>query len=139
MGGLLIMAKKLTINGTDIIVPTKTEIEAQINANTKLAGIQAGAQVNVIETVKVNGTALTVTGKAVNIEVPEGGAVDSVNGMTGAVVITKTDVGLGNVVNKDTSNPANITQSASYRFVTDSEKATWNGKQGAITVAEATW
>lgn len=37
---------------------------------TKLSGIAAGAQVNVIETVKVNGTALTVTGKAVDVSVP---------------------------------------------------------------------
>ena len=36
----------------------------------KLGGIAAGAQVNVIETVKVNGTAQTVTGKAVDIAVP---------------------------------------------------------------------
>lgn len=36
---------------------------------TKLAGIAAGAQVNVIETVKVNGTALTPSSKAVNIEI----------------------------------------------------------------------
>lgn len=35
----------------------------------KLAGIAAGAQVNVIETVKVNGTALTPSSKAVNIEI----------------------------------------------------------------------
>lgn len=34
----------------------------------KLAGIAAGAQVNVLESVKVNGTALTATGKAVNID-----------------------------------------------------------------------
>lgn len=34
---------------------------------TKLAGIATGAQVNVIETVKVDGTALTITDKAVNI------------------------------------------------------------------------
>lgn len=34
---------------------------------TKLAGIAAGAEVNVIETVKVNGTAITPTDKAVNI------------------------------------------------------------------------
>ena len=34
---------------------------------TKLAGIATGAQVNVIEIVKVDGTALTVTDKAVNI------------------------------------------------------------------------
>lgn len=35
---------------------------------TKLNGISAGAQVNVIESVKVNGTALSVTSKAVNID-----------------------------------------------------------------------
>lgn len=36
----------------------------------KLAGIAASAQVNKIETVKVNGTALDITSKAVNVEVP---------------------------------------------------------------------
>ncbi len=37
---------------------------------TKLSGIAAGAQVNVIETVKINGTTQTVTSKAVDITVP---------------------------------------------------------------------
>lgn len=37
---------------------------------TKLGDIEAGAEVNVIETVKVNGTAQTVTSKAVDITVP---------------------------------------------------------------------
>ena len=37
---------------------------------TKLAGIEAGAEVNAIKTVKVNGTPLTVTGKAVDVPVP---------------------------------------------------------------------
>ena len=37
---------------------------------TKLQGIATGAQVNVIETVKVNGTALAVSNKAVDITVP---------------------------------------------------------------------
>lgn len=36
----------------------------------KLAAIAAGAQVNVIETIKVNGTAQSVTDKAVDIKVP---------------------------------------------------------------------
>lgn len=36
----------------------------------KLNGIASGAQVNVIESVKVNGTALTVTSKAVDVTVP---------------------------------------------------------------------
>lgn len=39
---------------------------------TKLEGIAAGAQVNVIETIKVNGTALVPTDKAVNVSVPTG-------------------------------------------------------------------
>lgn len=39
---------------------------------TKLAGIAAGAQVNVIEAVKVNGVALDISGKAVDVTVPTG-------------------------------------------------------------------
>lgn len=39
---------------------------------TKLEGIATGAQVNVIETVKVNGVALTPTAKAVDVTVPTG-------------------------------------------------------------------
>lgn len=46
--------------------------------------------------------------------------------------VTKSQVGLGNVQNVDQTNPANITQSSSYRFVTDTEKSTWNAKQDAI-------
>lgn len=38
----------------------------------KLEGIAAGAQVNVIESVKVNGVALTPSSKAVNVTVPTG-------------------------------------------------------------------
>lgn len=34
--------------------------------------------------------------------------VTSVNGQTGAVVLTKTDIGLGNVANVDTTNASNI-------------------------------
>ena len=37
---------------------------------TKLSGIETGAEVNVIETVQVNGTALTPSSKTVNVEVP---------------------------------------------------------------------
>lgn len=36
----------------------------------KLAGISAGAEVNTIDSVKVNGTALTITSKAVDVPVP---------------------------------------------------------------------
>ena len=47
-------------NGTDRLM-TAAE-------GTKLEGIETGAQKNIIETVKVGGTALTVTEKAVNID-----------------------------------------------------------------------
>ncbi len=54
----------------------------------KLAGIAAGAEVNVVATVKVNGTALTPTDKAVNISVPTApsdiGAVAANTAITGA-------------------------------------------------------
>lgn len=49
-------------NGTDRLI---TEAEG-----TKLAGVAEGAQVNVIESIKINNEAQTVTGKAVNIAVP---------------------------------------------------------------------
>jgi hypothetical protein len=39
-------------------------------AETKLDGIEAGAQVNVIETIKVNGTTVSPTEKAVDITIP---------------------------------------------------------------------
>mgnify|MGYP006908796531 CR=1 FL=1 len=37
---------------------------------TKLSGIEAGAEVNVIETVQVNGSALTPASKTVNVQIP---------------------------------------------------------------------
>ncbi len=43
---------------------------------TKLDGIAAGAQVNVIESVKVNGVALGIDGKAVDVTVPTGALAD---------------------------------------------------------------
>ena len=60
-----------------------------IEEATKLSGIFAGAQVNVIETVKVNGTALTPTAKAVDVTVPtktsdltnDSGFMDNTNAM----------------------------------------------------------
>lgn len=58
----------------------------------------------------------------------------TINGyaLSANISLTKTDVGLGNVPNTDATNPANISQSASYRFVTDTEKSTWNAKQNAL-------
>lgn len=49
------------------------------------------------------------------------GEVSSLNGRTGIVTLTKTDVGLDNVPNLDTSTTANITDSIDKRFVTDAK------------------
>jgi hypothetical protein len=46
--------------------------------------------------------------------------------------LTSSDVGLGNVPNVNATNPANITQDSTHRFVTDVEKLTWDGKQNYL-------
>ena len=88
---------KIKVNGTeqtitnkavDITVPTKTSdltndsnfavdasyVHTDNNYTTaeknKLSGVASGAQVNKIESIKVNGTAQTITSKAVDIAVP---------------------------------------------------------------------
>jgi hypothetical protein len=83
---------------------------------------------------------LQSTANLFNTIYPSGGGITSVFGRTGVVVAqsgdyTKAQVGLGNVLDVDTTNPANITQSLSYRFVTDTEKNTWNTKQDLLVSA----
>lgn len=62
IAGLQLESTYVKKNGTDRLI---TEAEG-----TKLEGIAEGAQVNVIESIKVNDVAQTVDGKAVNIAVP---------------------------------------------------------------------
>ena len=60
-------------NGNSVNVPlASTSADGAMSSTdkTKLNGIAAGAQENVIETIKRNGTALPVTDKAVDISVP---------------------------------------------------------------------
>lgn len=58
----------------------------------------------------------------------------TVNGyaLSSNIALNKSDIGLPNVADVDTRNPANIVQTSTYRFVSDTEKATWNGKQDAL-------
>ena len=63
---------------------------------TKLAGVEAGAEVNVIETVKVNGTPLTVTGKAV--DVPVLNAIPVVNNLTSTSTTSALSAAQGKVL-----------------------------------------
>lgn len=53
------------VSGKGLSTNDYTSVEKQ-----KLSGIASGAQVNVIESVKVNGTALTPSSKAVDVTVP---------------------------------------------------------------------
>lgn len=46
--------------------------------------------------------------------------------LTTNITLTKADIGLSNVLNLDQTDPTNIVQDADHRFVSDSEKATWN-------------
>ena len=59
--------KAATVSGQ-----VNTLAEKVTTAETKLATVAEGAQVNVIETVKINGVAQSVTEKAVDIAVPTG-------------------------------------------------------------------
>lgn len=43
----------------------------------------------------------------------------------------------GTPVNGTTTDPSAIVQTPSYRFVSDAEKATWNGKQDAISTGDS--
>lgn len=84
------LTSNITITATDISdVYSKTEVNSLLDnkvdkisgkglstndyttaEKNKLANIASGAQVNVIESIKKNGTALTITSKAVDISVP---------------------------------------------------------------------
>ena len=81
-------AQTITSKGVDITVPTKvsdlnndsnfvadanyvhTDNNYTTTEKNKLSGIDAGAQVNVLESISVNGTAQTITSKGVDITVP---------------------------------------------------------------------
>lgn len=67
-----------TINGKLILADETHDGFLSKEGFKKLNGIAAGAQVNVIETVKVNGAALTPTDKAVNIDLGDYATTEAV-------------------------------------------------------------
>lgn len=58
------------LSGNNLFPKTKGSMVFNDN-NQALGGVEAGAQVNKIEKIKVNGTELTITSKAVDITVPD--------------------------------------------------------------------
>ena len=57
--------------------------------------------------------------------------VQTVSGRTGAVVLTKADVGLSNVLNLDQTNPTNIVQDSTHRFVSDAQIASFTSSSSS--------
>jgi len=114
-GNQLTASSFKTINGQTIVGSGNISIEGS-----------GGGQANVIEIVKVNGTALSPdSSKAVNITVPT-----SLSQLTSAHTHSEyATTGTVNTLNNTvTAHTANTTV-----HVTDTEKSTWNGKQNAIT------
>ena len=93
-----------------------TDSNFTVAEKNKLNGIESGAQVNVIETVKVNGTTQTVTSKAIDISVPTAGTSNpSMDGTASAGSATTwsksdhvhpTDTSREATANKDSSIPS---------------------------------
>ena len=86
---------------------------------TKLGTIEASAQTNVIETVKVNGTALTITDKAVDVVLPDYTDTYAPKSLTGTVETNRTD--FDNYTGATNGRLGNIESSA----------ATWNNVAGS--------
>ena len=57
-------------SGNNLFPKTKSAVVFNNNGDT-LGGVEAGAQVNLIEKIKVNGTEMSISSKAVDISVPE--------------------------------------------------------------------
>lgn len=69
---------------------------------TKLAGIEAGAQVNKLESVKVNGTALDITEKAVNIDLSAYAKIADMNEKVASVAAGDGSITIGGTVTAPT-------------------------------------
>ncbi len=127
------------VNGKGLSAEDYTAAE-----KNKLAGVAAGAQVNVIEKIKKNGTVLSIAGKTVDIDVPtktsslendsyypsDANYVHTDNNFTSAekLKLAGVEENANYYVHPATHSPGIITQDSSNRFVTDAQKAAWNSK-----------
>ncbi len=93
---------------------------------TKLTGIDDGAQVNVIETVKVNGAALAVTEKGIDIDLSE--YAKSAD-LTSALIYKGTVASYAELPTKDlkVGDVYNVTAADSTHNLNAGENVAWNG------------
>lgn len=94
----------VSTNVQDAIVEVRNETDTKLNTKQNLIGFTP-----VPDTRTINGIALTAD-----------------------VTLTKAHIGLSNVPDIDATDPSNTVQDATHRFVTDSEKSTWNAKQNKV-------
>lgn len=115
------VAKTTTIAGVDLADNiTKDEMLTALN-------VEDGAEVNVIETVKVNGTALGVSSKAVNVTVATGST-------DGSVAVNGTDVavkGFSALASQVSTNTTDISTNASAIEVLNGDENT----EGSVAYA----
>ena len=88
---------------------------------SKLEGIAAGAQVNILEAVQVNGTALPITGKAVNIPIATAQALGVVKG---SVDENKVAVGTDGTMEVNSVNVSKLVQTAGDTLILDGGTST---------------
>ncbi len=95
---------------------------------TKLTGIAEGAQVNVLESVKVNGTALKVTEKGVNIDLSE--YAKSAD-LTTALTYKGTVENYAALPTKDqkVGDVYNVTAADATHNLNAGENVAWNGRE----------
>ena len=88
---------------------------------SKLEGIAAGAQVNILEAVQVNGTALPITAKAVNIPIATAQALGVVKG---SVDENKVAVGTDGTMEVNSVNVSKLVQTAGDTLILDGGTST---------------
>ena len=120
--------KAITTSATDGSV-TYTGIDTTVTASSSNL-VTSGAVSSAIDTAKT----AAVSGLDVSTASGDGHVVTAVTQTDGKIAVTKT---AGSITNTDISSsaaisPSKIATDASNRFVTDTNKTTWNGKQNAI-------
>jgi len=105
------------LNGNNLFPKTKASVVIN-NNNQNLGDVEAGANVNIIETIKKNGTALSVSNKAVDITVEQYSLVKQAtaeSGYASTYYLTKNGTLTGDKINipKDM-----VVQSGSVKTVT---------------------
>ena len=127
-----ISGKGLSTN--DLTNALKSNYDAAYT-HSQSAHAPSNAQANIIEDIKVNNTSLKITDKSVNIDLS--GKVDKVSGKglsTNDYTTAEKNKLAGiaenanNYTHPSTHDATMITEDATHRFVTDTEKATWDAK-----------